>query len=197
MDDLVRSLRRFIARDAIFIIGGSAVVLSFCYAFDRLWILDMPKPLYLVAAGFAYVLGYVIQDGAGLIRLITPAHSFSPWPIARTFYRLHTKREWQEIAPFDGEEALLQIERAAVREGGIPEATLARLERVVALRQVGNTLGPCCLVSFGFLVYRAGRFVDPFDTALAIAVLGVGIVLLMLGWLKGAQQVELVHRLKA
>ncbi len=196
MDELVRSLRRFIARDVIFIVGGSAVILSFCYAFDRLWILDMPRPLYLVAAGFAYVLGYVVQDLFGLLRLVTTAHVFNPPGWVRRIYRLHTGREWVEIAPFDGEGALLAIERAAAK-GEVPEATSNRLERLVALRQVGTTLGPCCLLSCGFLLFRAFKFQDPFDIGLGVAVLVLGAALVVLGWLKGAQQMELTHRLRS
>ncbi len=194
MDELIGSLRRFIARDVIFIVGGSAVVLSFCYAFDHLWILDMPRPLYFVAAGFAYVVGYVVQDLACLSGLVTTAHFFKPGGTLKRIYRVYTRHDWTEIAPFDGEAAWLRLERAAAK-GEVPEASFVRLERVVALRQVGTTLGPCCLLSSVFLLYRGFKFLDPFDMALAVGVLVLGLVLIALAWLKGAQQVELTQRL--
>ncbi len=194
MNELVNSLRRFLARDAVFILGGSAVILSFCYAFDRAWILDMPKPLYFVAAGFAYVVGYALQDVACLVRLVATASFFEPWPLLKKIYRRYTHTDWVPVARFDTELAWLQIERAAA-QGNLPESSVVRFERLVVLKQVGTTLGPCCLVSCGFLVYRASVFHDPFDIALTVAELLFGAGFVVLGWLKAIQQIELMHRL--
>lgn len=196
MESLVRSLRRFIARDFVLIVAGSAAILTFCYAFDRLWILEMPNALYLVAAGFAYVVGYAVQELAGLLGIVPTATLFKPGDLLRLLYKRFERREWRDIEPFDADALLLQIDRGP-GEAGFPENTVARFERLAAQRLVGASVGPSSLLGCAFLVYRAFGFRDPFDIGLAAALLLLGLGLLAFAWLKAAQQLDLLRQIQA
>ncbi len=195
MEFLVRSLRRFIARDFVLIVAGSAAILTFCYAFDRLWILEMPNALYLVAAGFAYVVGYAVQELAGLLGIVPTATFFKPGDLLRLLYKRFERREWRDIEPFDAGAVQLQIERGP-GEGGPPENTVARFERLAAQRLVGASVGPASLLGCAFLVTRAFGFRDPFDIGLAVALLVLGLGLLAFAWLKAAQQLDLMQQIQ-
>ncbi len=73
MDELIKALGRFVARDLVFIVGGSTVILSTVYSFGRLSAVDLSVPYYLLGAGFSYVLGYAIQGLFGLTPILTMA----------------------------------------------------------------------------------------------------------------------------
>ena len=173
MDALVRSLGRFLARDFVFIVAGSAAILTFCYVFDRLWILEMPNALYFVAAGFAYVVGYAIQDLVSLTGLFTTADLFKPARLAKAIYRRFEGHEWREIEPFDTAAVRSELDRSP-DQGGVPEGTRLRFERLVSLRMLGSAVGSSSLLSCALLVYRAWQFREPFDVGLAVALLLLG-----------------------
>ena len=64
---------------------------------------------------------------------------------------------------------------------------IAYLERIATLRLVGTCVGPCALVS-GFLLLVI-------DFGLAVADIAFGIVLLLLCWVKGVDQMKYMHDL--
>jgi len=54
--------------------------------------------------------------------------------------------------------------------------------------QVGTTIGPCSIVSGVLLLIKAIVInYNPFNWALSIAVISVGILLIILGWIKAMQ----------
>ena len=191
MDALVKGLGRFLARDFVFIVAGSGVILTFCYVFDRLWILEMPNALYFVAAGFAYVVGYAIQDLVSLTRLFTMADFFKPGRLERTIYRRFEGHEWREIEPFDAGAVRSELDRPP-EQGGLPEGTRLRFERLVSLRMIGSAVGSSSLLCAALLVYRALQFREPFDVGLAVALFLLACGLVALARLKSLQQLELM-----
>jgi hypothetical protein len=59
ISDLPKSIRDFLARDLIQIVGGGTVLTSFLYSSNRLPIDDIPFAFTLLGIGLSYVIGYV------------------------------------------------------------------------------------------------------------------------------------------
>ena len=184
MVELIKALGRFVARDLVFIVGGSTVILSTAYAFDRRYPVDLPATYYLLGAAFAYVLGYAIQDLFGLTPILTMADYFQPNCFVRWLYRRFTREQWQDIPAFDPYELDVTIR---ARES----AGLAFLERLVSIRQVGSTMGSCMLVAAIPVYLRAfSKEGDHTDLLLAVSATVLGIGLICLSWVKAAQQMR-------
>ncbi len=147
MDELAKAFKDFIARDLIFIIGGSSVVLAFLYLFDCFRPYDaFPVPYYLIAAGIAYTVGYALQDFSCLIGFVTTArlHLKPPSCFVQCLYSRFLREEpWKNTKGLD-------LDRAADWIKEKPHQR-AEYERIITLMQVGTTMGPCSLVS-GVLV---------------------------------------------
>ena len=195
MAELVKAVKQFIYRDILFILGGASVILSWLYLFDspllpRGWKFDanIPVPFYLIGAGFAYVLGYVVQDFFSIFRITTTAHRFTPWCILQWIYQRFEHRPWRAIPELDPATALFTIDTRA------GEHVVARHDRIVALMQIGTTVGPCWVVAGVPLIIRAYTFQwEAKVTALAAAVVLSGGILIILGWLKAAQRVRFLY----
>ncbi len=189
MDELVKAVSRFLYRDALFILGGSSVILSILYLLDSLPQKEPPVPVYLLGAGFAYVVGYMIQDSFSILRLVTTADYFKPNPFLEKVVGRFEFRKWETIEKFDRDAVRFEIDAHASADAK------ARDQRTVSLMQIGTTIGPCWLVSFAFLFLRAVRTGTAFDWVLAIAVAISSALLILLGWLKAAQRMSHRHRL--
>jgi hypothetical protein len=195
MSELIKALGRFVARDLIYVIGGATVILSFLYLFNRLSSDELPLAYSLFGAGLAYVVGYTIQDTWCLMRVVTMADYFEPNRFVRWLYLRFTREEWHPIERFDTYRA-----HRALYARETEKENLAVFERVVSLRQVSATMGPCALVSAFFLFVRVFSFCQAssrcFDFWLAIFAATLGVGLVCLSWLKGAQQVMWLHILQ-
>lgn len=147
MDELAKAFKDFIARDLIFIIGGSSVVLAFLYLFDCFHPYDrFPVPYYLIAAGIAYTIGYALQDFFCLTPLVkttylypTPSNCF----VQCLYSRFLRGKPWADTQGLDLDRADDWIKEKPHQR--------AEYERIITLMQVGTTMGPCSLVS-GVLV---------------------------------------------
>jgi hypothetical protein len=180
MDELLRSLKHFITRDVVYLVGGGTMMLAFSYGFSLDWKAELPVALYLLLAGIAYVLGYAAQDIAGTIRLartIPPKKLFFPMTI---IYRLFFGSKWKDItSPTDLHDIAFRLP---------DEQDRIRHERIVTLKQVGTTMGPSCLISSCFLHIRATATRSQIDTTLFWLSISLGFLFIVLAWLKAAEQ---------
>jgi hypothetical protein len=71
MNDLITLLKHFLYRDVAYLVGGSIVMISFLYLFDRFDIVELPVAYYLLFAGLAYFVGYAVKDGFSLTPLVS------------------------------------------------------------------------------------------------------------------------------
>ncbi len=199
MNELVKALKNFVVRDIIYIIGGSSVIVSFLYLFNKTDMLgkETHTAIYLLVAGLAYIIGYCIQDTASWIRIVTTASFFEPWPSLIWFYRRFLHREWVPIFPdiVDAEERRNEIfERLDKAELIIQEKTSvdnkAERDRIISLMHMGTTMGPCSLVSGILLFIKA--FIDRnytfrFNITLTVSVLIISGLMIVLAWIKALQ----------
>ena len=108
MSELIKALGRFVARDLIYVIGGTTVILSFLYLFNCLSSDELPLAYSLFGAGLAYVVGYAIQDLCCLVGLVTMADYFEPNCFVKRLYRRFTREDWCPIERFDTHGLTLQ-----------------------------------------------------------------------------------------
>lgn len=187
MDELVKTLRDFITRDLLYVVGGGVVGLSYCCLFQ---VAVPPSPsteMALLAIGIAYGVGYAIQDGLSLTAIVTTAPVVNPGRMVRFLYRRFVRAAWSEIdlTAFNAaKEAFATI--ASDRD-------YAQWNRIVSLKHIGSTLGSCGLVAALLLAAAAVRTRgESSAVALAAAALTLGATLLGLSWVKGAQQSQFV-----
>lgn len=192
MSELINALRQFLLRDIIFILGGSSVILSVFYSFHPSGIPDIPTPYYFLAAGVAYGVGYAVQDLSCILGLVTTAHYFEPCKLVKWLYYRYERSKWQQPTRFDPHTIWIMIEQCASEE------TKGRLERIVVLKMMGTTMGPCAIFSAVLLFVRwyRGKYPEAatFDLTLAIFAFVLGLGLVCLAWLKAAQQVYFMAR---
>ena len=191
MDELVKTLKHFIYRDLLYVIGGGAVIVSFLYLFGQLDLQKIPTAVYLLGAGIAYVIGYAIQDGLSLTPVITTVPVSKPGRIVKRLYKCFLGREWQELDSFD-----LDAESIRINEDA-NERSRTQLERIISLKHIGTTMGSCGLVSALPLAFKAVETKGGFDFTLVGLVSLASIVLLALSWVKAAQEAEYIARLRS
>jgi hypothetical protein len=145
MDEFVKALRHFIFRDAVYIVGGSGVIASRLYRFHRLPTAELPVAVYALLAGMAYFVGWAVQDVASIVRVVSTA-PLTPGRVTNRLYFLFTRQKWPKLVPQSGDENIN-----------------ARLERHMTQMIAGATLGPCCLIAFGFVAWKCRVESGTFD----------------------------------
>ncbi|MEM1056504.1 MAG: hypothetical protein AAGI52_13355 [Bacteroidota bacterium] len=194
MNELVRSLSQFISRDIFYILGGASVLASGLYALGELDRLGTSTPEYIFFAGLSYVIGYAVQDGLSLTPLVSTkglsgSDPHNPNRFVRWLYRRFERKPWGHIPrEFDRPKASRDLRRPG------NEGLVIVYERVVTLKQIGTTMGPCFFLAGCFLLGRAA-FVsrDPLDWSASLFAFAFGSLLLCLGWLKASQQVRYLY----
>jgi len=199
MNELVKTLKNFIVRDIIYIIGGSSVIVSFLYLFNKTDAFgkEIHTAIYLLVAGLAYMIGYCIQETASWIRIVTTASFFEPWPILTWFYCRFLHRKWEPIFSdiAEGEyrrnnilERLDQAELIIKEEAS--EDNKAERDRIISLMHMGTTMGPCSLVSCILLLIKAIIDINcslGFNITILVSVLIIGGLMIVLAWIKALQ----------
>jgi hypothetical protein len=188
MGELVKILGKFFSRDFLYILGGASVLFSVLYAFDKNIAGAYPVEIKIFVVGVCYVLGYLIQDVLSLTPLITTSQP-KPKSFLKWIYKRFTKKNWERIHEVDY--AITRIELTKKYQ----VKDLEDLERLISLKHIGTTMGSCWLVS-GLILIVKGIYSKIIHTDLfGFIVLALGVLLIILGWLKGMQQYQLLYRL--
>jgi hypothetical protein len=154
--------------------------------------LDLPVALYIIAAGLAWVIGYLVQDFLSLFPIVSTAHVSKPGRFVKFLYRQFTKIEWQDISAEDITEAEIYIDEHASAKSS------SNFERIIILRLAGTAIGSSGMLSSVFLAGRAiSSYGTIFDVALVSAALVLSSILLILSWIKGAQQAQQAVKLSS
>lgn len=183
MNELIQALRRFVARDLVYLTGGACVVASFGWAAQRLPSRDNHAAVYLLLAGISYIVGHALQDGFSLLPGFTTTIPHKLNWYQRFFYKRLTRTDWEDVP-----EAL---DFTAAEDQLDDERQLGDLERFTVLHQLASTVGPCALVSSVFLGIAWYRGVDsPFSLALGVSALSIGLLMSHLAWAKAGQRAQ-------
>ena len=152
--------------------------------YDRLPNSESSTFLYLLMVGFAYAVGYAVQDIFTLFRVVrtkagVPLNGFTVF-----LFKLFERQD----PPKPGfiKENYEEAKQWLYTDG--PSRFQDDHERIESLKQVGTTLGPCFILS-GILLLSSPLITKvKFELIVTLAALFLGISLLCLGWLKVAQQ---------
>jgi hypothetical protein len=211
MSDHFKALEKFLFRDLSFLLGGSVVIGSGLYAFQRLPEEGFSTFKYFLGLGVAYAVGYSVQEFFTLAHVVRTRARESPNTLGRLLYRLY---ERHPINPWMPEQ--YDVARDWLYENA-PQMFRDAHERTQSLKQVGTTLGPCFIVSSYILLGKSAQagmsfqsfVIDlakclvwpllavaswtpprcmPFELTAAVGLAGLGFFLWLLGWLKVTQQ---------
>src|ERR1051325_1866009 len=180
VSDIFNALEKYIFRDLSFMVGGSVLLSSVFYLFDKLPTGDVPAFKYFVWAGVSYAIGYSVQEVFTVLHLVRTKASFSPNRLGSLLFRLFDR---ERPRPVDKE----QYELAKGWLANAPERFRSDHERIESLKQVGTALGPCFLLA-GFVLL--GKSFHPIKLGYVVAggLIILGLILILLGWLKVTQQ---------
>ena len=193
MGAIITALRDFIARDLMFLFGGSMVLASLIYSFSSLDTLTSNGIVLALIAGVAYVLGWVIQDVFCILGLVRVSPYESPKRFYRYLYKRLLGKKWVSINL--GTESLAN-RKVRVYESA-SERNLIEIERFISLKQVASTISPSSLLASVILMYRYFGTCRECtqDLLAAIVLLIIGIFLIPLNRIKAAQQAQYIWRL--
>jgi len=189
IEAIIKSFTSFLYRDVMFVLGGSAIITSWLYKYDRIPSGEPSVAAYILTAGFAYAVGYAVQDIFTIFRIVRTKAGMAPSPFGKFLYRLFERRN-VEFEKFSNQE-YEKAKEWLYRDNKV-QRFRADYERIESLKQVGTTLGLCIAISgvILFLKYLLDDTCDSFDIATAAAAILLGTVLWSLGWLKVTQQAQ-------
>jgi hypothetical protein len=182
ISDLPKSIRDFLGRDLIYIVGGGTVITSFLYSFNRLPIDDIPLAFTLLGIGLSYVIGYAIQDLFSILRIVTTAQVPKPNRFLKWAYNRFENRSWEELPECNFNDVGQALESFLNND-----RSKSHYERTISLLMLGATIGPCMSIAFIFIFVRWCLCPNSFDFVLFILSLLFGCVLVILCWLKAMQ----------
>jgi hypothetical protein len=191
MNELIKVLRHFITRDMIYIIGGTSIVLSFLHIWDALSILTPVTLIHWIGLGFAWVIGYLIQEFFSPLQVVTTKPRSDPPDVMKWLYNLFQHKRWENIGTFDFEEARIGIYENA------SDRNIARLQRIITLKQAWTTMGSCSLISGIILIIKSAISKAPIDVTLAIVVPILGIIFIGIGWIKVGEEMQYIRLLSS
>jgi hypothetical protein len=183
MDELVKTLRHFITRDIIYIIGGSSVLVSAMYYFEKLQDFQLELAGYIFFAGISYVIGYTLQDIFCLLPGFTTCPRMTPNKLQKWLYKRFNRKEWEK--PNLGNKNYFELPGRITNE-----RMLAEHDRVITLMQIGTVVSPCFFISslFIFLKWNSQNgFHEEFDLFLFILLIAISIFQLILTNIKSMQ----------
>jgi amino acid transporter len=209
-------------RDIIYIIGGSSLLLTLLYFFDNLQAsieklsrIDRITRLFITMlfVGFSYVIGYMVQDTSSIIGIVTTGsitkEDTDDWIVREYIYERFTREEIQQSLLLSEKDQKLQanvqdgMESSRLKfEKNANRSERIFLHRVIALMQVGTTIGPCWLLcGFIFLLKylslsKENKKSKKFYKIIGIFLLIAGIILIELGWIKCVQYNSYRNRFK-
>ena len=189
MGELVKAFEKFIMRDLSYVTGGATVIMSFLHSFDRLPGTSTSTVWYFLGVAFAYVVGYTIQDALGVCRIIRMKARHAPNRLAIWLYERYDREHPRTFDEAEYDKGKCWLYTYA------PQRFKDDHERIEGLKQVGFTVGPCFVISgIILLLKRCCSAMDTFDLTMSCALLVIGTLLILLGWLKVTQQAQYVLR---
>lgn len=187
MDELVKGFRRFIYRDALYILGGTLVLAAISY---RLGCTECLKPharpvyFLVIAAGVAYVVGHVVAEVLLVLRITNSGYfdskSFFFRNIVMPFYRFYTREDFVFPPNYTHENYSRVFGKVA------SERQKERTDRITTLISISTTMGSNLLVVALLIIWDDHAIIESRITVWTLLV--VALLLCFLSWLRSAQR---------
>ncbi len=188
MIDIPKGLAQFLARDLVFMAGGSGVTASFLHWLDRLPDKETPAPYFFLALGVSYAVGFALQESFTAIGLVTTRNVYKPRRILKWLFRRYDHLAWRDSISQTDDAQL----RRFFQDTEQSEQWWATHQRIITHMMIGTTLAPCALVSAILLLKKSwpvfGRCLETEARAMGLACLALALLLWPFGWLKAMQK---------
>ena len=192
VSELLKALQKFLLRDLSFVVGGSAVVVSFLFVYGKLDNLVLSAPILFLGTGLSYVIGYAVQEWATIFRCVRTKAGVKPPRLAKFLFRIFERKppDWKPQCRNDYKKAKEWLYLTTT-----PQRYRDDHERTESLKQVGTAVGPNFLLAgiillIGVISNHLKWYFVPFNVAVMLCLLFLGLGLTLLGWLKVTQQAE-------
>ncbi len=182
ISDLPQSIRDFLRRDLVYIVGGGTVLTSFLYSSNRLPIDKIPLGFTLLGMGLSYVIGYEIQDLFSISRIVTTAYVPKPNRFLKWVYKRFENKAWEDLP-----ECSFDDIGHALQSFHDNDRSRAHYERTISHLILGATIGPCMFIAALFIFVKWCLHPNFFDFVLFTLSLLSGCGLVILCWLKAMQ----------
>ncbi|SRR6266404_1367023 len=182
MAELFKAFEKFLFRDISFVLGGSILLGSVTYVFNRLPSGDVPAFKYFIWVGISYAIGYSVQEIFTLAHIVRTKAAFSPNWLGYLLYRIFDRKRPKPINAAEYERAKKWLYEEA------PERFRNDHERIESLKQIGTVLGPCFLLAGSILLWKKTFNPGEFEYVASRGLVVLGLILILLGWLKVTQQ---------
>lgn len=196
MNEFVKAFRQFLYRDTFYILGGVTILASYLYSFgpnQNFLTHDYANyPLVILyVIGICYPIGYLSQALFNVLGFTTSSIPDSP---ATEFLGFYKKFRYEDYEVEGKDARKNETEVFDNLEQGDPN--LGRLERLIALKQMGTTLGPSFVTS-GFMILAKSLIDRNWQQSVQVhwPLLVLGTLLIVFSWVKVMDQAALVNRL--
>lgn len=197
MNNIAQVIRYFIYRDLIFILSGSTIIVSTFYFYEKLELISRGLSIVFLFyfIGFSYIIGYVVQDIFGLLK-INPVRAYlkAPPSIVKRLYRWFEGEDW--LHPNVEDEDIKNIQIEMYNAGEEWDRSKAFLERILVLKQISTAMFPSFLISSLIIGLHAITTKSNMDFILSMLFLFLSFLLLILGWIKSAQETDYILRFR-
>lgn len=186
MDEIIKAMQRFLARDLLYILGGGSVIFSALICF-QITLPENPGAFVLIfTAGIAYVIGFAIQELISLTPFLKTAH-FKPKKFTKWIYKVFNSMTLEVNDKIDNISPFIHTYQ------NLNERQIEQIERIINLKTVGAAMGSNWLVASVFLAIHAVRQPSILTIFMAVSVAFLGIFLLIIARVKGAQQMHMFY----
>jgi len=194
MNELAKSLSKFLNRDLMYIIGGVSFFIS-CLFFaeiklEKIYNISSNYIVTLYFIGISYIIGYMNQEILSLTPLLT-TNKVKPNKFLKWLYQKFTNstlNEWKSITDYTADIITIR--------NHYKDESLAEIERIVILKQIGSAIGSNWLLSsmILFIKYFATNH-NKYILFIALYLFMASIFLIIIAWIKGMQQFNTMEKL--
>ena len=181
MQFLEHLLKNLVVRDLIFLFGGSTFLYSLLdkTRIFRINLNTVSGIEIFLFLGFAYVVGYVIQEATTILRITTTKVPIKYCWLVRIIHNcIHREKGLPDFV--DNE---LKSAKKFINFEKDNEHLRLERERIILFKNIGMTLGPTMIYT-SFIYFYSTYFLGGNQCDLAISLLVFGIILILLGWVK-------------
>jgi hypothetical protein len=189
IDNIFRLFEDFIFRDFFYIIGGFSVIMSLNFHYNNFF-LDFTSNnhgwetlIIIYTVAISYIIGYSLQEIFCIFHFTSTTYR-KPW-ILKIFFTwlFQGGKDWFKMP----KNRKMNIEKLWFCCDNHPDKnTKIEINRIINLMQIGSIMAPSILVSWYLLSISKDKLNNNFKVLLPL-LLVLGIVLLIINWIKNAQ----------
>jgi len=194
MNDVVKSIGKYFARDFLYFLGGTCVIVCFLYLKGIVPRREFKNYELFFIVSIGYVVGYLNQEFGSIIHITTTQRPKEKiCLIYKWIFKRFTGRDFDESI-------LKRTEQINFHDVPRESKRYDEFQRIIFHKQVGTTMSSNLLICSIILMlkfYFPIHFKrDELTLPLLIACIFMSIVLIAVAWIKLLQQAELIEKVR-